>query len=251
MNQMDMNLKEALSFLDANYKLYQTYQQRYLVEVEIKEALVAKGAKDDIISFAEEECLVASYPYYAEKFQLLWHDTESAYQAIKQLRPKWDSFNFSDFEYLTRAILFLVERRTYNLTQRSYDKGVDLIFEKKVDFVNGGYGIERSIVQCKLYRGFIPVSDIRDFFGVITAHVADGFFFSTGKPTKAGLDFINSANSSPMANSYHFIGIDKIRKLIAVCNTIHLEEDKESASGYNGDAVDRATALAKAILYRP
>ncbi|WP_081699838.1 restriction endonuclease [Candidatus Symbiobacter mobilis] len=57
----------------------------------------------------------------------------------------------------------------------SHDEGIDLIVTEyyKTDIVLVSI---TSIVQCKLYRDQAPVSDIRDFFGVMVSRTATGYF---------------------------------------------------------------------------
>lgn len=59
------------------------------------------------------------------------------------------------------------------LTKRSGDEGIDLELLK---------GAERSLAQCKRYRGTVGQPDIRDFYGVLVhENAARGYFVTTGQ----------------------------------------------------------------------
>ncbi len=59
------------------------------------------------------------------------------------------------------------------LTKRSGDEGIDLELRK---------GDERSLAQCKRYRGTVGQPDIRDFYGVLVhENAARGYFVTTGQ----------------------------------------------------------------------
>lgn len=59
-----------------------------------------------------------------------------------------------------------------DVTKRSGDEGVDLVLNRSA---------ERSVVQCKRYRGQVGQSEIRDFYGTVIHEKAKrGFFVTTG-----------------------------------------------------------------------
>ncbi len=101
------------------------------------------------------------------------------------------------------------------LTPGSHDRGIDL-FHKQVFRSASTTAVVRTIVQCKLYRGAVSVADIRDFFGVMTAEIAEGYFFTTGQITSAGIQFIANANKSSYANSFRFVDRDRLDQLMGI-----------------------------------
>ncbi len=99
------------------------------------------------------------------------------------------------------------------LTKRSGDEGIDLELFK---------GTERSIAQCKRYRGTVGQPDIRDFYGVLVhENAVRGYFVTTGNFSLAastwaqgkpialvdGVDFLaalgNSGTALPVASPEH------------------------------------------------
>ena len=73
-----------------------------------------------------------------------------------------------------------------SVTQQSYDGGIDL------DGYRLGIGGGRVVVQCKRYKGTVPVSEIRDLFGVVSSdnNIEAGFLVTTGKFSKNAREFV-------------------------------------------------------------
>lgn len=162
---------------------------------------------------SELEVVSASYfQWLIEKFDGFWFSGAEVEAHIQNTWSESTCFSPLDFELLVKHILFLVDGDRYLLTKKSHDEGVDLIFEEIVDRNHSTYA--RKIVQCKLYRGYVPVSEIRDFFGVMTARVAEGLFITTGRLTSQALQFLPLANESPHANRLHVVAGEDFRRLI-------------------------------------
>jgi len=97
----------------------------------------------------------------------------------------WDQF-----EELV-AEVFRMKGWTASATRREGDGGADVVLSR---------GRRRALVQCKSWRQWVGVDDIRAFYGVMTAeHVEAGFFVTTS-------DFFPEAER--FASS---VGIDLIR----------------------------------------
>ena len=103
----------------------------------------------------------------------------------------------SAFEQLVKEVFDGLGYRA-TVTGRSGDEGVDLVLEK---------GNERSITQCKRYKGQVGQSVIREFYGTVVHEKADrGYVVTTGTfslPAQAwaqgknlvlvdGVDLVNS-----------------------------------------------------------
>ena len=85
------------------------------------------------------------------------------------------------------AVCALFGKMGYRLTVtgKSHDGGIDL------EGVNMGLGGGRIVVQCKRYKGAVPVYMVRDLFGVVSSdnNIARGFLVTTGKFSHAAWSF--------------------------------------------------------------
>lgn len=85
------------------------------------------------------------------------------------------------------AVGKLFREMGYNLTvtKKSGDGGIDL------DGFSLGLGGGRVVVQCKRYKGAVPVSAVRDLFGVVASDnsIERGFLVTTGRVSQAGKNF--------------------------------------------------------------
>lgn len=149
-----------------------------------------------------------------EKYRIFWFPSVETEIYINQACPDIELFSPLDFELSLKHLLHLIDGDRYSLTKSSHDQGIDLIHERKLDPNLNAYST--IIVQCKLYRGFVPVSEIRDFFGVMAAHIATGLFATTGTLTSQGKQFIPTANSSPHTNRLFVITSGGIKRLFNV-----------------------------------
>jgi predicted helicase len=161
-----------------------------------------------------------------------------------------------DFETLVQAVLSLIEDKHYQRTPASKDGGVDLFFEEKMDLEDWDFSaLIRTVVQCKLYRGYVSISDIRDFFGVMSAQTATGLFITTGKITSAAESFIGIANSSPHSNRFHGIAHSQWNRVLSLAERIYeqlhqVDDDLENAELLAiADSVEALKSDGKAILY--
>ena len=168
------------------------------------------------------------------KHQTLWFKSAETEAYANEMWPDIEFFSSLDFELLLKHLLQLIDGDTYILTKSSHDQGIDLIHERRLDLNFDAFS--KTIVQCKLYRGYVPVSELRDFFGVMAAHVATGLFATTGMLTSQGTQFVPLANSSPHANRLFVIssvGVDKLfdigRELtdLILHNDVNAEEESE------------------------
>jgi hypothetical protein len=148
------------------------------------------------------------------KFDAFWFKTATTEAYVRETWPDIPCFSSLDFELLIKHVLYLIEERTYSLTKKSHDEGIDLVFEECLDTHYNAYA--KTVVQCKLYRGYVPVTDIRDFFGVMAAHTATGIFFTTGELTAQAEAFIPRANSSPFANRFHIVSKEQMTDFLAI-----------------------------------
>ena len=96
----------------------------------------------------------------------------------------YHSMSPTDFE---EYVCTLFERLGYSLsvTKKSHDGGIDL------DGYRIGIGGGRVVVQCKRYKGTVPVRDIRDLFGVVSSdnNIEAGFLVTTGRFSRDGREF--------------------------------------------------------------
>lgn len=179
-----------------------------------------KLALDSERDLPDEPELVAALNvcWLLEKFRGFWFKNAETERYVCENWSDLPCFSPFDFELFVRHLLLLIDGDSYLLTKKSHDEGIDLIFEETLDINYGAYA--KTIVQCKLYRGYIPVADIRDFFGVMTAHVARGLFITTGLLTSQANQFLPMANRSPHANRLHIVTSAELFNLFEIADEI-------------------------------
>jgi hypothetical protein len=150
------------------------------------------------------------------KHRFFWFRSVETEIYVNHTWPDIECYSPLDFELSFKHLLRLIDGDTYSLTKSSYDQGIDLIHEHEIRLDLGISACSKTIVQCKLYRGYVPVSEIRDFFGVMTANVATGLFATTGLLTSQGEQFVPVANSSPHANRLFVISSSGVTRLFQV-----------------------------------
>jgi hypothetical protein len=224
MSDFQQRLTQWLELMDLEEALYQKIKAIYLHYESLagpdtdSRGLPPPGlppAGGAHTSLAREMSLIYKLYYLRQKLHSFWLE-DNLQALVRKHRPLWEFFTPTDFEQLVQVLLYFVEGTAYELTKSSHDRGIDLICESRVGYESGFNGISRRVVQCKLVRRSVSVADIRDFFGVVTANVAEGYFFTTGTLSPAGADFIHSANLSPYANRLHFIGGEKFQHLLGL-----------------------------------
>lgn len=157
-----------------------------------------------------------NFSWLSKKFELFWFENPEVEASLKAKLPANAFFSPLEFEKLVQSVLLLTQDRLYLETPLTGDGGIDLMHQECIDPNWSAYAT--TLVQCKLYRGYVPVSEIRDFFGVISAHTASGLFVTTGKFTTQTRSFLPTANRSPHSNSlyaldgYAWKGLMKIAK---------------------------------------
>ena len=169
----------------------------------------------------EEFGILINFPWLREKFEFFWFKSREIEDKLRTKLPDEAFFSPLEFEKLVRSVLYLTQSKIYIETPKTRDGGIDLIYKECIDQTWGAY--ETTLVQCKLYRGYVPISEVRDFFGVISANTASGLFVTTGKFTNQAYDFLPMANKSPHSNSICAIdGIvwDGLFKIAKECHTI-------------------------------
>lgn len=149
----------------------------------------------------------------------------------------------------------VIEEKSFALTQRSHDQGIDLEFIEVLDQNLGAYAA--TLVQCKLYRGFVPVAELRDFFGVMAARTATGLFITTGRLTAQGNEFVPLANASPHANRLYVLDATSLRSALdAALELAELylagpaAESEEELTVWAND-LEQLQKTAKAAIWNP
>ena len=175
------------------------------------------------------------------KFDAFWFKTADLEEYIRETWTDIPCFSSLDFELLIKHLLYLLEERVYSITKKSHDEGIDLVFEEQIDL--NYYAYSKRIVQCKLYRGYVPVTDIRDFFGVMVAQVATGLFFTTGILTSQAEKFIPIANSSPAANRFHLIARNEMVQFLNIGRQLVARILDLTPDGYDADASESINTL--------
>lgn len=159
------------------------------------------------------------FSWLSKKFELFWFENPEI-EAYLRLKLSADAF-FSplEFEKLVQSVLLLTQDRLYRETPATGDGGIDLIHQECIDPNWDAYAT--TLVQCKLYRGYVPVSEVRDFFGVISANTASGLFITTGKFTTQTRSFLPLANNSPHSNSLYALDGESWKMLLKIAKTCH------------------------------
>lgn len=167
--------------------------------------------------YNESKCLL-DFEWLVLKYRWLRYENASTESYVRQELPHIELFTPTDFEHLTQCLLWIIENRYYEMTPPTGDGGVDLVAVEQLDMNFDAY--RTTVVQCKLYRGYVPISEVRDFFGVMTANIAEGLFITTGKFTSKTKNFLEMAETSPSSNSLHCIGLQQWEKALILAEKI-------------------------------
>lgn len=206
---------EALD--DALNGLFEIFEQT----IHTYEQALKSHSKNDIED-ALEDVMFAQYEYMRSKFDCLWYEDVILERILRKYAPNVSIFGAFDFELLIQALLYVLQDRYYAITSTSHDGGIDLEAREPFYFGHNAVAFATYYVQCKLYRGSVPVSHVRDFFGVITNDAAEGYFFTTGNISHTGKQFVNRANKSPYSNSLHLVTKDNLQQLLVIGDEIML-----------------------------
>lgn len=182
---------------------------------------VPEGRSDEYASHLLDMWMTAEFQYLSFKFDTFWlEDAESASQLLRAW-PEAPLFSGLDFERLVRCVFYLTEFKLFHLTSRSHDGGIDLLRDDVIDtpdLLAEGIKSYRTLVQCKLYPGQVPINFLREFMGVIA--VADGLsfgrFVTTGLLTVSGVDFIRQAHRKFGAGRIAMVGRERFEDLMAL-----------------------------------
>lgn len=182
--------------------------------------------RDTFLSFLEDDesdtlVMCSQFQYLKQKFHALWHSKAIFDEILTQHRPQYGLFTPTDFEKMVQSIMFIVSGRYYETTQGSHDEGIDLIINE--EFATHGSLIAYStrIIQCKLYRDPVPISEVRDFFGVMVSRAATGYFVTTSTLSNQAIErFIPLANSSAFSNKFYVVTNETLHKIIDLCDEI-------------------------------
>lgn len=183
----------------------------YLAQLQ-KIALIAQELADSDEVLDEEDFALLNFDWLCAKYELFWFADVVSENHAKRLMPDCPVFTPLDFERLVQSTLLLVQGKFYKTTAATGDGGIDLTHQECLDSNLGAYST--TLVQCKLYRGFVPISEVRDFFGVISAHTATGIFVTTGKQTSQANSFLPLANASPHSNTLYFLEREDFEALL-------------------------------------
>lgn len=174
-----------------------------------------------------------NFGWLSEKFKYFWFEELQTEEWVAKFLPDIAMFTPLDFERLVQSVLWMLQNKVYCETPVTGDGGIDLILRECLDPNWGAYST--TVVQCKLYRGFVPVSEIRDFFGVMSANTATGIFVTTGKLTNQAYSFLSLANASPHPNSLFCLERKEWSQILELATEYHsllkdISDDTESDS---------------------
>ncbi|MGD0961581.1 MAG: restriction endonuclease [Methylomonas sp.] len=200
----------------------------------------------------ETDLILLNFNWLALKYRFFWFDNAETEAYVASNLPDIELFTPLDFEQLVQAALYLIEDKLYNTTAITNDGGIDLYIEEIFDKHYGA--CLRTVIQCKLYRGYVPVTDIRDFFGVMVAKIATGLFITTGRLTNQELSFIPIANASPHANKLYYIERKDWDEILSLAEQIYeqlteLENSDEVDYEMITAQIEKIQNKAKLILY--
>lgn len=205
--------------------------------------------------FDSDDIALLDARWLIEKYRQLWFRSVNAEKYVEELCPNVSLFGAGDFEKLIHVMFAVIDDRYFSLTPASHDGGVDLTYSELIDSTWDAYS--HIVVQCKLYRGIVPTSELRDFFGVMTSKSATGIFVTTGEITNAGRDFVVEANSSPHSNRYHVITSTSFQQLFEILEAMvsNIEAavealDDEQEELRLAELNDELSAKGKAIIYK-
>lgn len=186
--------------------------------------------RDLLLSFLEDDDLSSKtwfdlvmssqFRWLHEKFLALWYKKTAFDDFLTRTRPQYGLFSPTDFEELVQSVMYLLLGKYYETTKNSHDEGIDLIITEQF-ITHGAEFSATSIVQCKLYRDPVPVSEVRDFFGVMVSRTATGYFFTTSLLSNQAVSkFLPMANASSMANKLHIVTKENIWQLFNICRVM-------------------------------
>jgi hypothetical protein len=167
----------------------------------------------------DESSALLNFSWLSRKFELFWFDNLEIETYLRPKLPVDAFFSPLEFEKLVQATLLLIQDRFYRETPTTGDGGIDLIYRECIDPNWDAYAT--TLVQCKLYRGYVPISEVRDFFGVISANTASGMFITTGKFTAQARSFLPLANNSPHSNSLYALDGESWKALMEIARDCH------------------------------
>lgn len=211
---------QLLKIKDVSNEFCQTAKDHYIFRMKYYELLRQNSSEEEDVEEAFHEMTLYHFEYLYLKYQYFYFSDINIEKIYRKYRPAYEMFNPYDFEHLVGTMLYLIEGCIYQTTKGSHDKGIDLVHETILYSETEAFGTMRNIVQCKLYRSTIPVVEIRDFFGVMTAEVAEGYFFTTGELTRSGNQFVDTARNSPWANKLHIVDNSKFKILLKYTSMI-------------------------------
>lgn len=189
----------------------------------------------------EESGALLNFPWLCEKFELFWFESREAEEILGRNFDSDVFFSPIEFERLVQSVLLLTQDRFYRETPATGDGGIDLIYKECIDPNWDAYAT--TLVQCKLYRGYVPVSEVRDFFGVISANTASGLFVTTGKFTNQARSFLPLANRSPHSNSLYALDGQGWKGLLAIAKECHSVIDCATLDGDSKEIQEHAQEL--------
>jgi len=201
----------------------------------------------------ETSSALLNFPWLCKKFELFWLENQESEDILGCNLGSDAFFSPVEFEKLVQSVLLITQDRFYRETPSTGDGGIDLIYEKCIDPNWNAYAT--TLVQCKLYRGYVPVSDVRDFFGVISANTASGLFVTTGRFTNQARSFLPLANKSPHSNSLYALDGKGWSGLLAIAKECHLVMEyttrEEDTKGIQEQAkeLERLRRVAKEFIH--
>lgn len=207
-------------------------QSEYVNNLKLIASDAAMLAKQEGIWDESTEPLL-NFGWLSEKFKYFWFKESETEELVARNLPGITMFTPLDFEQLVQSVLWILQDKAYRETPVTGDGGIDLILRECLDPNWGAYST--TVVQCKLYRGFVPVSEIRDFFGVMSANTATGIFVTTGKFTSQTYSFLPLANASPHSNSLFCLELKEWSQILKLATEYHcllkdISDDTESDS---------------------
>jgi len=97
-------------------------------------------------------------------------------------------FSDSDYEHLCRNILSVIIEKPVQVVPDGPDGGYDLFY--KQHFLGYDNFVSLTFGQCKRYHGPVPVQELREFLGILHTKFAVGYFFTTGRFTRSGIELL-------------------------------------------------------------
>lgn len=169
--------------------------------------------------WGDDSSALINFSWLSQKFELFWFENPEIEAFLRPKLPVDAFFSPLEFERFVQSVLLLTQDKLYRETPMTGDGGVDLMHRECIDPGWGAY--VTTLVQCKLYRGYVPISEVRDFFGVISANTASGLFITTGKFTAQARSFLPLANNSPHSNSLYALDGESWKELMKIAKNCH------------------------------